>query len=246
MTCPTFEELSQFVDAELSPVMQSELTAHLAECMRCANLAMRLARDVDLAGATRNGGIVGSGCVGAESAVAYLLGDAGAEAVEIEAHLRQCDACVEQVVGIRRRLRRAAEATEPVPAAVELRARAAVSTDAPTTETVDVPRRTLLHRLTRLPILVPAALAAGALFTVVVESQWSSSAPREQMRSLPQRTIEVTAVEATARTAPHADAAALAKLSRGEVLQLRGEESGWYHVALSDGREGWIERHACE
>ena len=241
MTCPGFEELSQFVDGEVEPSRRDEIRMHRLDCVRCAELIDRLSRSIDFPGGALTATERGATCLAPEAAVAYLLEPAGAGTDAIEAHLRQCSSCVEQVALIHRRLRRSSLLSDA----------SAGPRSAPQSGAVQVggsPRlRRAVTRLTRLPVLMPTALAAGALLTVAVHSLWFGPPAGDRMRSLPRRhTVEVAAADVPLRSRPDAGAEVVALLNRGAVLEVRGEEPRWYRVVLEDGREGWIERHVCE
>lgn len=175
----------------------------------------------------------------------------GEELRALSTHLATCDSCVEDLRTASRRLASAADIPMPVPSEVLARAQALAE---PRAETVAGERagwiaevREWLSATIRMPVLVPAALAALALIVVVPRLQTTSAPQDELSRAVELRQpARVTAETAAVRAARSDDAAVLETLVRGDRAILTAEEDGWYRVALADGAEGWIERSAFE
>jgi hypothetical protein len=115
------------------------------------------------------------------------------------------------------------------------------------------PRRiVLLRRLRqrmRLPILVPAALAAGALLMVATRpptTEQSGQGERSRAVAPDAVKLRVTAVEATVRSRPSMQSEVVATVHRGTVAEITGEERDWYEVRIDGGHPGWVEREAFE
>ena len=102
--------------------------------------------------------------------------------------------------------------------------------------------------IVKRPVLVPAAVVLGVLLVVAGERTWLNPVPLRQLhRSIPwHQSLQVTASEATVRAEPNTRSAVVATLQRGTRVEVGAEEHEWYHVALSDGSEGWVERAAFE
>jgi len=101
----------------------------------------------------------------------------------------------------------------------------------------------------RVPVLVPAALAAGALFMVALHGPVGSGPPGgEQSRGVaPEKTrMRVTAVEAPVRSRPSRQSDLVATIRRGATVDVAGVERDWYEVHLDGGGRGWVEREAFE
>jgi anti-sigma factor RsiW len=258
--CPDFESLSCYADGELEPSVAAGVAAHVDGCRRCAALAVRLRDGFEADDARRDGGIGGSGCVGEERLIVYATGAvSGPERADLAAHLVTCDTCIAALALLHRRLGAAALVDTPVPIDIQLRARkaleAAVRDLAPLAEPRQAtePRRTvLLHRVRerlRLPVLVPAALAAGALLMVANRSVTTDqSGPTERSRAVAPDAVKrrVTAVEATVRSRPSMQSDVVATVRRGTVAEITGEERDWYEVRIDGGHPGWVEREAFE
>jgi len=184
-----------------------------------------------------------------EQLVAYLAaGLTQQERRSVEHHVAACDGCVQTLIMVHQRLAVAAEVPMPVPD--ELRRRAAAvprlpAEDHPTTERSPAGAR--LAAVLRLPILVPLALAAGALLVVTTQLRQGGEPPRELSRSVPmQQRVRVTAPEAVVRAQPSSHADSLATLTRGAAVDVREEQHDWYRVVLPDGKSGWVERRAFD
>ncbi len=179
-----------------------------------------------------------------EVLVGYLTASLqDAEGREIDAHLHLCDPCLETLQAISRRINAAAEIATPVPESVAQRVAVHVARPRWWSEL-----GTRFSTFLRLPILVPVAVAAGAVIVLTVNNAVLTSAPRELTRSVPlhQQTLRVTATQTNLRNQPSANADVIATLSHGTLVQLRGEDREWYHVVVPDGREGWVDRRAFE
>jgi anti-sigma factor RsiW len=258
--CPDFESLSCYADGEVEPATAAALAAHVGGCAHCATLAARLREGLAADDARRDGGIGGSGCVGEEHLVVYATGGlSGAERAALHAHLGSCDACLSGLSHLQRRLSIAAAIATPVPTGVQQRARLAFETGivspAPVAERpryAQPGRVALLDRLRgmlRAPILVPAAVAAGALLTVSLQpGHLDQTSSGERSRAIAPETVKlrVSAVEATVRSRPSMQSEVVATVQRGAMLEVAGEERDWYEVRLEGGRPGWVEREAFE
>jgi len=256
-TCPDFESLSCYADGELDAGPAAAIRAHVDQCARCATLARRLRAGFAADDARRDGGIGGSGCGSEESLVLYALGTlAGDERATLEGHLSECDACLSVMASLNRRLGVAPRVDIAVPADVQLRARHAIEAGLTGLRPLaaDAPRSVaLLHRarrLLRLPVLVPAALAAGALLAVALQPGWiGPTGSGERSRAVSPAAsakLRVTAVEATVRSRPSMQSEVVGTVRRGALVEVAGEERDWYEVRLDGGRPGWVEREAFE
>ena len=257
--CPDFESLSCYADGELEPSVAAGVAAHVDGCGRCAALAIRLRDGFEADDARRDGGIGGSGCVGEERLIIYATGAvSGPERANLAAHLVTCDTCIAALALLHRRLGAAALVDTPVPLDIQQRARkaleAAVRDMAPVPErpAADPRRIVLLRRLRqrmRLPILVPAALAAGALLMVATRpptTEQSGQGERSRAVAPDAVKLRVTAVEATVRSRPSMQSEVVATVHRGTVAEITGEERDWYEVRIDGGHPGWVEREAFE
>jgi anti-sigma factor RsiW len=254
-TCPDFESLSCYADGELDATPAAAVAAHVEHCARCANLATRLRDGFEADDARRDGGIGGSGCGGDETLILYATGAlAGTNRATLEAHLATCDACVTAVALLHRRLG-VGMVERAVPTDIQRRAALAIESGwadpTPRVHRIE-PRLAVLHRvreLLRKPVLVPAALAAGAMLTVALHPGWIQSAGNaERSRAVAPDTAmrRVTAVEATVRSRPSMQSEVVATVRRGTLMEVAGEERDWLEVRLDGGRPGWVEREAFE
>jgi anti-sigma factor RsiW len=260
--CPDFEVLSCFADGELDAPHSDSVHSHVASCARCAPLAQKLREGFEAGQTAAGGGLGGSGCAGEESLLLYASGAlSGALRDDMTAHVGGCDACVATLGRLQRRLRMAADIAAPIPPAVQRRAAAALldglielaprEAEGPRA----VPLRhapSLAERMRgwlRIPVLAPMALAAAALFMVVLGRQ-PNSAPNdvERSRALPasHTSLRVTAPEAPVYQRPSGQSAVIGTVRRGAVIEVAGEERGWYEVRLEGGSPGWVAREAFE
>jgi len=196
-----------------------------------------------------------SACPSDELLVGYLTADlAAAERQRCEAHLRECDRCVITAAMVQRRLRIGDEVPIAIPDAIAARVRPPVPVASPAAAPVTPARRSdwvaavreWAGSLGRLPILVPAAVAAVAVLLIV--SPPPSTTPSGGSRAVPgsSATLRVTGHHVPVYERPSSRTAEIANLDRGEYVTVRGEDRNWYRVALPDGREGWVEREAFE
>jgi anti-sigma factor RsiW len=251
--CPDFEVLSRYTDDELEPDAAGALAAHVAGCARCAALAARL-RITDGAAAARPAGGGRGDCVDEERLLLYALGrDESADRTAVAAHLAACDACLTTLALVRTRLAMDV-GTLPVP--TDVQTRGGVVLEAAMAElAAAAPRRPARiavldrwRRVLRAPVLVPAALAATALFAIALRAPIGSRpASGERARAVAPDAgrMRVTAVDATVWSRPSRQSDVLGEVHRGTVLDVAGVERDWYEVRL-DGRAGWIEREAFE
>lgn len=261
-SCPDFESLSCYADGELEPALAAGIAAHVNRCSHCATLAARLREGLAPDDAKRAGGVGGSGCGGEEQLVLYAAGGMdGLERSAVHAHLGSCDPCVSALTALHKRLSLSAVLDAPVPSG--LQQRAMVAFDAARTETVPTPVAerprfveprgvALLDRLRsllRVPVLIPAAVAAGALLTVAVQPGAKDRAvPGELSRAVAPDSVRmrITAIEVTVRSRPSMQSETVATLQRGSVVEVAGGERDWYEVRLDGGSKGWVEREAFE
>lgn len=262
--CPDFEVLSCFADGELHAAEAADVTLHLGACPRCEAVTSRL-REGFGGGAGADAGPGGSGCVGEEQLVLYASGGlVGGDRAAIAAHVGGCDPCVASLAQLHRRLGVLGDVAAPIPAGVVQRAQAvlpaALAELAPAATAAPRPHPALareaaaglLERLRgwlRVPVLAPLAVAAAALFMVVVGSPPSTGpAGGERSRALPPSTVRlrVTADTTTMYSRPSGKSDVVASVARGTTVAVAGEERGWYDVRLDDGRSGWILREAFE
>ncbi len=254
--CPDFEDLSCFIDEELESTRREVVRAHVATCERCASLTARLQRGFDGASGGLDGGVSGSRCSDEESLILYLTqGLSESERGAVEAHLSRCDACVYGIALLRKRLHIDSTVDHAVPTALREKVRDII--EAGTRDLADhaaPPAAGWVHRVQesldrflRLPVLVPAAVAAGALLVVGVQNQNAISGGASGIRAVEQvSTMRVTANRAFVRDLPRATGAVVAELRVGELVTLAGEDRDWYRVMLSKDRSGWVEREAFE
>jgi anti-sigma factor RsiW len=256
--CPDFESLSCYADDEVDSATAALLREHVGACSHCATLAVRLREGLAAGDAGRDGGIGGSGCVGEEHLVVYATGGlSGSERAALHGHLASCDACIEALALLHRRLSLAASIATPVPTGVQHRARLALEAGAmaPPAEAVaytaprPIPLLERLRGLLRVPVLVPVAVAAGALFMIAIQPGLvGRGVEGERSRAIVPDTVKlrVNAAEATVRGRPSMHSEVVATVQRGTTLEVAGEERGWYEVRLEGGRPGWVEREAFE
>jgi anti-sigma factor RsiW len=193
-------------------------------------------------------------CPTDEILLAHLLGETtGEERHRIDGHLGSCDACLIALTAAQHRISISDEVNAPVPAAVA--ERAATRNFVPASESVTPARLTdwrarLSQRFTllsRLPILVPTAVAAGALLTLALQQTLLQPGPRELTRAVAlSQTLPVTVPDAPVRAEPSTRADLIATLPRGAEVKISGEIREWYRVKTPSGRDGWIERRMFE
>jgi anti-sigma factor RsiW len=236
------------------------MAAHVEGCSHCGTLTARLREGLTPDDARRDGGIGGSGCVSEERLIVYAAGGLdGSERAALLSHLDGCDACISGLVMLHRRLALAPVIETPIPAGIQQRAQAALEAGlrelAPAAERPlpveprAVPLLSRVRELLRAPVLVPAALAAGALFMVAVQpGAHDQAGSGDRNRAIAPDTVKlrVTAIEATVRSRPSMQSETVATVSRGATVEVNGEERDWYQVRLDGGRQGWVEREAFE
>lgn len=262
--CPDFEILSRFADDELETARADGVAAHLAACVRCGALAERLRDGFGAGNPLRGGGVGGSGCVGEERLVLYASAGAAAdERADIAAHVGGCDVCVAALRRVRDRLRVHVEAPMPVPAVVQRRAEAVLAAAARELAGEATPARSaqaaghlagqgVFERLRgwlRVPVLIPAA-AMGAALLLVSLGRLPTTGPAgtENSRALPPASarLRVKVSEALVYSRPSGQSPVVATVRHGALLDVAGEERGWYEVRLDGGQSGWIVREAFE
>lgn len=190
-----------------------------------------------------------SACPSDELLLAYLvMGLGGEEHERTDHHVRECNRCMTALTTMQNRVSMAAEIPTPVPGPIQERVRSGTGR---ASRSVQVAPRawwaTIRDRLATvfsLPVLVPAAVAIGALLVVV--TQQKVEAPREMSRAVqPHSTLHVTVAEAVVRSQPAAQEQVVATLKRGASLRVIDEQGDWYNVLLPDGTRGWTERGCC-
>ncbi len=260
-SCPDFEDLSCFIDDELDSPQLGTVRAHVESCERCASLTARLQRAFDGSPHGVEGGLAAARCSDEEGLILYLMRSLSAhDRAAIETHLSHCDSCVYGISLLRKRLRIDDSVDRAVPSALREKVRevieagsrelaGAAETAAPASPVLWMHRmRDSLDRFLRLPVLVPVAVAAGALLVVGVQNQGGLiGVPDSGIRAVEQvTTMRVTAQRATLRQLPRANAAVVGELRAGEQVQVAGVERDWYEVRLSAEETGWVEREAFE
>ncbi len=254
--CPDFEDLSCFIDEELEATQLSSVRDHVVDCDRCASLTARLRKGFGTASSGLDGGSSGASCSDEEGLILYLSrGLAENERVAVEAHLSHCDSCVYGVSLLRKRLHLGVSVDQPVPAALREKVRDII--EAGTRDLAEDRRETpavswmhrvrdALDRFLRLPVLVPAAVAAGALLVVGVQTRDVGSGS-SGIRAVEQVSFRrVTVSHAVVRELPRATGRAVAELKAGQQVRVASEDRDWYRVVLADDRTGWVEREAFE
>jgi hypothetical protein len=258
--CPDFESVSCYADGELEPVLAASIASHVESCAHCGTLAARLREGLTPEDARRDGGIGGSGCADEEYLVLYATGTMnGTARTALQAHLDGCDACIRALTALHRRLSLAAVIESPVPFGIQQRARLALEAARPATVPVAdrpifAPSRGVafldrLRGLLRVPVLVPAAMAAGALLMVTLQPpsrQGADTGELDRAIAPQQVKLRVTAVEATVRSRPSMQSLTLGTVHRGAMVEVAGQERDWYEVRLDGGQQGWVEREAFE
>lgn len=175
-------------------------------------------------------------CPGDELLIAYLAAELEApERDRIERHLADCNACVDTARAIHARLRATAADLTPPPAAVATRARAGLAP--PVTAP---PRRVPLPL--RLPVLIPASLAAGLLLMVAAQTWLLPHAVVLERGADIRRATRAT----TVWSQPSLRAGAVSRVDAGQMVEVRGQDSGWCRIGLPDRGEGWVECGALE
>jgi hypothetical protein len=248
--------LSRFADEEVDPAEAVSLASHAGECEPCGELLKRLRIRFGTA-APSEGGVAGSGCVGEETLLAHLSATLPSEEEgRLKGHLAACDACVNNLSFLHRRLNLAGAIEAPVPAALKARALAAIGVALPApSRALPAEGETWGRRVERrfsawlrLPVLIPLSVAAGALLMVTIqEADLMSTTPRGLTRAVDREArLRVTAPATNVREEPHRKAEVIAVVTRGTVVEIAGEERDWYRVKLADERMGWVERDAFE
>ncbi len=257
--CCDFEALSCYADGELDADATAVIAEHLSGCPRCATLATRLRERFEADDAQRAGGTAGAGCWDEERLVLYAAGALdGAEHAALAAHLADCDACVAAVAVLHRHLALAPETASSVPLELNrraLRAFAGEPAESAAAAPASPPRPSWASRLARargllrLPVMVPAALAAGALLAVGLQSgvlQHSATSEGTRAVALPSANRRVTAVEAAVHSRPSLQSSVVGSVRRGTMVAVSGEERDWYEIRVDGGPLGWVEREAVE
>jgi hypothetical protein len=258
VACPEFEDLSRYVDGEVDGPRHAEISAHVGHCAWCAGLTKMIRVWFEATAEGAGPTAADHGCSTTEMLVGYLTtGLSDGERARIDGHVRDCDQCIHVLTVLQRRLLGAEVIATPVPVSVMERAQAAATPHARPAATaaglaeVWSALSSVGHRLSahiRIPALVPAAVAAGALLVVAGEHGWRQpQEPQELTRAVPMhQSLRVTAQEALVYAQPSARTATVGNVSRGAVLEIAGLEKDWYRVVLPGGQEGWVARGAFE
>lgn len=255
--CPDFETLSCFVDGEVDGGEAAALAVHVRRCAHCAALAARLHAGFAPDAGRRDGGRRGAQCAGDESLVAYAAGSlAGTERAVLAAHVEECNACTAGLAGLSVRLAAAEGMERAVPPEVRRRADAALAAEVAQMAPRPQPRESTVVRrfqrwreALRVPMLVPVALAAGALFVLALQPGWmdpGGGEERSRAAAPSAARLRVTAVEAAVHSRPSMRSDVVGTVRRGAVMEVTGEERDWYSVRLDGSGMGWVERDAFE
>lgn len=249
--CPEFEVLSRHADGELDAEQSAATRVHLGCCARCRAVAEQLQVAFSVSDPPREGRAHGD-CLDEEHLVLFALGECGLDEVgAVTAHLAVCDGCVRAMAGLRGRVGAPAAIAVAVPASVQRRARDAFATP----ETVPaVPAHVASlarwRRALRAPVLIPAALAAGALLMVALRAPFDLplGGGEERARSVlgESAPLRVTVAEAVVRSRPSRQSDIVTTLGRGTAARVAGIERDWYEVQIDGKRLGWVEREAFE
>jgi anti-sigma factor RsiW len=249
-SCPSWETLSCYADAELAADEAAAVERHLAHCRPCGALLQTLLTRI--ATPLPRPDCCAPDCPPTEALLRYLVSPHETEIdAAVDAHVRQCDACVGSLAALVRQ----AQLDDPaaVPAAVVARAAtAAQRTDRQEPlELHDALRPTPVWL--RLPVLMPMAFAAGILLFVGTQQlQGMFAVPGERWRAVQARPTarpvarRVLTTDTLLRMAAQPTADIVTELRRGTALDIIAEQSDWLQVALPDGRHGWAPRHAFE
>lgn len=253
--CPDDEALSRFLDGELESAAAA-VGLHVAGCPRCMTFLEIGALMPEAADPEDEPVALCTAGPQPEDLVAYLAGVSAADD-SVEQHLRSCSQCVRTLMIMQSRQRVATGLSVAVPAALQAAVMARVGPK------VRQPRSgaawSLVERgwtgltewlsvLTRLPVLVPASFAAGALVVFVAQQMTPvAGVARPVTRWVEtRRTLPVTALQAPVRAEPHPRSAKVATLGRGTIVDVIDEQADWYRVRTRDGNDGWVERRAFE
>jgi len=246
--CFDAEALSCFIDGELPADRTAAAKMHVSQCRECADV---LSEMQSLSGQRHADG--DTSCPDGESLAGYLSGRlAAAERDAIDAHVLTCDACVHALVKTHRQLQRPWTLDAAVPRAIIERAFALTRPGADRSLSL-VRRRTQPPRRVpaylRLPVLMPAAFAAGAAFFIAVNA--ANLAPRarvSQSRGASALTgnRRLTTAEALVRSEPRDTAAVVARVARGVAVEVQAEEREWLLISLPTQEHGWVPRRAFE
>ncbi len=178
-----------------------------------------------------------------------ITGDA--EMQRLSSHVATCNHCIGELRAATYRLTLASEIPLPVPADIAARA---LADDRPHRRPAVAERagafaglRDWLVASIRLPVLVPAAIAALALIVVVPRLQTPDESNEALSRAVELRQVaRVTVDTAAVHAERDQTSGVIMTLNRGDRAVLVGEQGDWYRVALADGSQGWIERRAFD
>ncbi len=80
----------------------------------------------------------------------------------------------------------------------------------------------------------------SAMEEVVPESAYQEVKPTPEPVVPPTKMVSVTGSVVNIRRGPGTTNKVIAKVRRGDGLEVRGETLSWYNVRLASGAEGWI------
>lgn len=191
-------------------------------------------------------------CPDDELLLAFLTAAVDPEtARRLDTHVDACEACLCALLLAQQRLSLDGQIAMAVPLEVSNRLAAVPPQRAATpagARSVAHPANRRLRRLPAPPVVryvVPLALAASLVLVLTSQTSWLSPTPSRLTRSLSTSDpLKVTAREVVVRAQPHSNAEVVAKLVRGDVVEVGGEDRQWYRVTLPGGGEGWVEQEA--
>jgi anti-sigma factor RsiW len=251
IACPGAEALSCFIDGELRGERAAAVGTHVSQCPECGDVLRQMQTLADQRGADT--GAADGGCPDGESLAGYLMDSlADDEQLAVDAHVLTCDACVRALARTHHQLQRLSALDAPVPPVIAARAFALARPGAE--RSLSLLRRRRRPRASvpaylRLPVLLPTAFAAGAVFFIAVNA--ASLVPRARLdrtrgASAFTQNRRVTTADVLVRLDPRDTAAVVARVARGVAVEVQAEEREWLLVSLPTGEQGWMPRRAFE
>lgn len=251
MSCPPLIELSQFVDAELDAATMLRVESHLRSCAACARSVADFESFASAVETVADAGRAGAQCPTSEALLEHLT-CAPAAANEIDAHVDSCDHCARVLQRLQHTLGLMADmrAAVPVPLREHVAGGASPAAPKPQPAATWASRWERLAAALRYPVLMPAAFATGMLLYVIAQQlPPAPGLPAAGSRAVSQPgsvTRRVTVAEAWVYAEPSARTQVVAKLARGNAVEISTQERGWCRVTLADGREGWLEERSLQ
>jgi anti-sigma factor RsiW len=250
IACPGAEALSCFIDGELRGESAAAVGTHVSQCPECGDVLRQMQTSAGQRGADT--GAADGGCPDGESLAGYLMGSlADDEQLAVDAHVLTCDACVRALARTHHHLQRLSALDAPVPPVIVERAFALARPGAEGSLSLLRRRRprASVPAYLRLPVLLPTAFAAGAVFFIAVNA--ANLAPRarlDQTRGASAFTQDrrVTTADVLVRSDPRDTAAVVGRVARGVAVAVQAEERQWLLVSLPTGEQGWVPRRAFE